>query len=162
MKKIFRKIMIDQVQADLDDPINLIKNPAPKSGWIKIIRTVLGMSTYQLAKRLRCSQANIITLEARERKKNISLAMLEKTAEAMNCRLVYFFVPNKPFNELLEAQARIVAQKQLRPIGHSMELEDQGLTMRQKKQQEDELVAELLQGNPRNLWKETSPHSLGV
>jgi hypothetical protein len=30
----------------------------------------------------------------------------------MNCRVVYFFVPNKPLSHILEDQARIVAKKQ--------------------------------------------------
>ena len=153
MKTIFRKMMRDQVQEDLNNPSRLIKKPMPKGGWINIIRQILGITSYQLAQRLKCSQSNIAALERRERAGTISLEALESTAQAMNCKLVYFFVPQKPFDELLEDQARLTAKKQLQSIGHSMELEQQGLTPAQKKQQEKELVQELLQGNLKALWE---------
>jgi collagenase-like PrtC family protease len=49
----------------------------------------------------------------------------------MDCRLVYFFVTDKPFSALLKERARFLAKKQLRSVAHSMELERQGLTAAQ-------------------------------
>jgi predicted DNA-binding mobile mystery protein A len=152
MKKIFKKMMREQIQDDLNNLDSLVKNPRPKEGWIEIIRKALGMSGLQLAKRMGSSQANIATLERREKTGNITLETLEKAADAMNFRCVYFFIPNKPIDQILEDQARLVAKKQLRSVEHSMELEHQGLSPEQKKRQEDDLVQELLQGSLRDLW----------
>ena len=110
------------------------------------------MSGAQLAKRMGSSQANIATFERREKTGNITLEALERAAHAMNFHCVYFFIPDKPIEQILEDQARFVAKKQLRSIEHSMELERQGLSSEQKKRQEDDLVQELLQGSLRNLW----------
>src|SRR5579872_1498388 len=152
MKKIFKKMMREQIQDDLNNLDSLVKNPRPKEGWIEIIWKALGMSGLQLAKRMGSSQANIATLERREKTGNITLETLEKAADAMNFRCVYFFIPNKPIDQILEDQARLVVKKQLRSVEHSMELEHQGLSAEQKKRQEDDLVQELLQGSLRDLW----------
>ena len=154
MKQIFQKMMRRQVQDDLNDLNGLVKKNGPKGGWINVIRRALGMSGYQLARRIGCTQANVTAFERREKTKNISLEALEKVAQSMNCRLVYFLLPNKPLDELVEEQARLVAKKRLRSIEHSMELEQQELSLVQKKQQEDDLVQELLEGSSRKLWEE--------
>lgn len=146
--------MREQVQEDIANPLELSKKQRPKSGWIKIIRQALGMTTYQLAKRIGCSQSNVIALERSEKAGTITLNSLEQTAKAMNCRCVYFFVPEKPLSNLVEDQARIVAKKQLKTVGHSMALEQQGLTQQQGKSQEDALVEEILKGTLKNLWEE--------
>ncbi len=144
--------MREQIQDDLNNLDNLAKKPRPKEGWIETIRKALGMSGLQLAKRMGSTQANIATLERREKTGNITLETLEKAAHAMNFRCVYFFIPNKPIDQLLEDQAHLAAKTQLRSVEHSMELERQGLSAEQKKRQEDDLVQELLQGSLRDLW----------
>ncbi len=70
----------------------------------------------------------------------------------MNCKLVYCLVPLEPLNKILERQARAIAKKRIKIINHSMSLEEQGLNAKQLKQQEDDLVKELLQANPKKLW----------
>lgn len=153
MKRLFQKTMREQIQRDLDNPIELAKKPTPKAGWIKIIRQALGMTSYQLAKRLGCAQANIMALESREKNGTITLKSLDQTAKAMNCRFVYFLIPEPSLEQIMKDQAREIAKKQLKTVGHSMALEQQGLTPQQTKSQEDALVEELLQGNPRDLWE---------
>lgn len=162
MKANFQKMMRDQIQSDLDNPAELLHKPLPKGGWIKIMRQALGMTTYQLAKRLNRTQSNIIAMERREKAGTISLDSLDAAAKAMHCRLIYFFVPEKSLNETLKDQAVLIAKNRLRAIEHSMELEQQGLTSIQKKQQEQELIQELLRGNPKILWRSEEMADLHV
>ena|SRR3990167_6743406 len=152
MANRFKRLMREQIQASVMDFFDLTKKPAPKNGWIKTIREALGLSSKVLANKLGCSQANISYMEAREKKKSISLESLEQVAQAMNCKLVYCLVPLEPFDKILEKQARKVAKKQIRLVNHSMKLEQQGLNAKQLKQEEDALIEELLSGNPKNLW----------
>ena len=152
MINAFRKLMREQLQETTSKFLELTKKPIPKKGWIRTIRESLGLSSYALSQRVGCSQSNIIAMEQSEQKGTINLKTLEQAAAAMNCKLVYCLVPLKPLDEILEDQARAIAQKQIKVINHSMGLEQQGLNQRQLKQQEDALVEELLQGNPRNLW----------
>ena len=145
-------MMREQIQDDLNNLDNLVKKARPKEGWIETIRKALGMSGLQLAKSMGSSQPNIATLEPREKTGNITLETLERAADAMNFRCVYFFIPNKTIDQILEDQARLAAKTQLRSIEHSMELEHQGLWAEQKKRQEDDLVQQLLQGCLPDLW----------
>lgn len=147
-------MMRDQVQASLTDLNILAQKHVPKNGWIQVIRKVLGLSGQQLAKRLGCTQSNVMAFERREKERTISLEALDQVARAMNCRCVYFFIPNKPFDQILKERAQLVARKRLSVVEHSMKLEQQGLSSEQRRQQEDDLIEELLQGSPRNLWSD--------
>lgn len=148
----FKKLMRQQVQTSLQGYEELAQKPIPSKGWIKTIREALGMSSYVLASRLAKSRANVTSMEQSEQKKTISLKSLEQIAQALNCKLVYCLVPIEPLDKILENQARKVAQHRIKLINHSMKLEQQGLSAQQLKQQEDDLVQELIQGNPKDLW----------
>ena len=148
----FKKLMREQVQESINNFLELTKKPIPKKGWIRTIREALGMSSYVLANRLGCSRSNITSIEHRETKGTISLETLEQVAQAMNCKLVYSLVPIEPLDKILEKQARHIAKKRIKIINHSMALEEQGLKPKQLQRQEDDLVQELLQGNPKKLW----------
>lgn len=153
MTNYFGRLMREQVQESIENYSKLAKKPCPKKGWIRTIREALGISSRALAGMLGCTQSNISALERSEKRGSISLASLEETAKAMNCQLVYCLIPLKPLEKIMEDQARIIAKKQIALINHSMSLEDQGLSLAQLKRQEDDLVKQLLQGNPRQLWK---------
>lgn len=154
MARSFKKLMREQVQESLNNFLELANKPVPKKGWVRTIREALGMSSYVLAERLGYSRSNITALEQREKKGTISLETLEQVARAMNCKLVYCLVPIEPFDKLLEKQARFLAKKRIQSINHSMKLEQQGLNPKQLKQQEDDLVQELLHGDSKNLWND--------
>jgi predicted DNA-binding mobile mystery protein A len=148
----FKKLMRQQVQEGLNDFLMLSKKPVPAKGWIKTIRDALGMSSYVLAKRLNCNRANVTRMEEREKKRTISLETLEQVAQALDCKLVYCLIPTESLDKTLEKQARFIAKKRIKTINHSMKLELQGLNQKQLQQQEDDLVKELLQNDPKNLW----------
>ncbi len=156
MKRMFRRMLRSQVQDELSDLNVLSQKPIPKGGWINTIKKALGMSTAQLADRVGCSPQNIIASERREREGNISLDALEKIAQAMNCKMVYFFIPIKSMDELRYDQAMNVAKKQLEAVSHSMSLELQGLSKKQQKKQEDEIIQELLGEGEKQLWDDAS------
>jgi predicted DNA-binding mobile mystery protein A len=153
MKKTFKKLRIRQVQGSLNKYNILTADSKPKNGWLKTIRVSLNMTGIDFAKKLNCSRINAIGLEKREENGTITLKTLKNAAAALNCRLVYALVPEKPLNQIMEDQARKIAKKQLAEVNHSMALEQQGLTLEQLTQQENDLVEELL-SNPKNLWSE--------
>lgn len=153
MANLFNKLMIRQMQEQVNNFLELSKKPIPKNGWIRTIRQALGISSRILAKRLNCSQANITMMESRERKGTINLNTLDQLAKAMNCKLVYCIVPIQPFDKMLEEQAILIAKRQITLVHHSMLLEEQGLSEQQLKQMEEDYIRELLQGNPKKLWR---------
>jgi predicted DNA-binding mobile mystery protein A len=123
----------------------------PVRGWIKAIREAIGMSTAQLAKRAGVRQPSIVALEQSEAKGSVEIATLRRIAEALDCKLVYALVPNKPLNEMVRARAHLFARRRLDPIEHSMALEDQKVTRKKLEEQIDEILRET---SFRRLWDE--------
>ena len=121
---------------------------APVRGWIKAIREALGMTTAQLADRMGVKQPSIVSLEQSEEKGTIELATLRRAAEALDCRLVYALVPNKPLETMVRERARLFIRRRRGPVEHSMLLEDQEVN-RSADANLDDVVRET---NPRLFW----------
>src|ERR1039457_3016532 len=124
---------------------------APVRGWIKAVREALGMTTAQLAKRLRVKQPSVVAIEQSEAKGTIELATLRRVAEALDCTLVYVLIPNQPLEATVRDRARAFGRRRREPIEHSMLLEDQNVTPRDAEASLDEIVRET---NPRLFWDE--------
>jgi predicted DNA-binding mobile mystery protein A len=118
-------------------------------GWIKAVRQALGMSTTQLARRLGVKQPSVVGLEQSEAKGSIELATLRRTAEALDCTLVYALIPNRPLETTVRERARAFERSRRAPIEHSMLLEDQQTADRDAEARLDETVRET---NPRLFW----------
>jgi predicted DNA-binding mobile mystery protein A len=118
-----------QSRAALDNRFNSMRSvdqlARPVRGWIKAIRQALGMSSAQLAKRLGMKQPSLAEIEQSEVKGTIQLATLRRVAEALDCKLVYALVPNKPLDAIVSARARQVARRRLASVDHTMLLENQ-------------------------------------
>ena len=125
----------------------------PPSGWTRAIREALGMTQRQLAERVGRKPQTILDLQAREAAQTIQLNSLRELANAMDCDLVYAFVPRKPLGTMLDERARSVAHQALRRTGHSMELERQGLGVRDQERALEREVERLLAGSRRKLWE---------
>lgn len=124
----------------------------PVRGWIRTVREALGMSSAQLAKRMGIRQPTVSEMEQSELRGTIQLETLRRAAQAMDCTVVYALVPNRSLEITLHEQARRVAARRLRPIEHSMLLEQQEVPRKAFKKRLDALASEV---NPRTLWNET-------
>lgn len=124
----------------------------PHRGWIKAVREALGMTTAQLAKRIGVSQPRITELEQAEIEEKVTLASLRRAAEALDCTLIYAFVPCKStLEESVMQRARLKAMSILKHVNHTMALEDQS-TNDYIKDQIDNLAHELILKKSRMLW----------
>jgi predicted DNA-binding mobile mystery protein A len=112
------------------------------------------MQTSQLAKRLHVSQSNIYHLEGRESTGTITLETLSKVAEALECQLVYAFVPKKSLEDTLEAQALSYIHKKMMRTTHSMALENQKPSSRDLEIQQRLLKEEILSHSPSKIWSD--------
>lgn len=110
------------------------------------------MSSAQLAKRMGIRQPTVSEMEQSELRGTIQLETLRRAAQAMDCTVVYALVPNRSLEITLHEQARRVAARRLRPIEHSMLLEQQEVPRKAFKKRLDALASEV---NPRTLWNET-------
>jgi predicted DNA-binding mobile mystery protein A len=125
----------------------------PPAGWVASIRTALGMSTVALAGRLNMTPAGVRKLEKAEMHRTISLASLDKLAQALECEVRYALVPRKSLDELMRDQAVRKATEEFASVSRTMELEEQSVASGRQKQQIDILAQEILDGSFRDLWR---------
>ncbi|CAN5505705.1 mobile mystery protein A [soil metagenome] len=123
-----------------------------KRGWIREIRTALGMTSEQLARRMRINQSSLSKIEKNEEAGTVSLKTLRKAASALDCELVYTLVPRKPFETALRDRITRIAMEQVARVGHTMRLEDQPVPEHQLSEQVAEIVSEMMMKPPRSLW----------
>ena len=101
----------------------------PARGWLRAVRSVLGLSQGHVAKKIAMTRQSYADLEAAEQRGAISLNSLQRAAEAMDCDLVYFLVPResvaRTYSEL--AQVNDPTFKHLQATEHSMALESQAV-----------------------------------
>lgn len=142
----------------LDKRLNFLRSTdaltRPPRGWIKAIREALGMTTAQLARRMGVSQPRVVEIEKAEKSATITLDTLERTARAMDCKLVYSFVPKKSLEQLVEDRARIIAKERLTITGHTMALEAQSVSAEDEKEQFEQMVRRIVDKAGSDLWKD--------
>ena len=101
----------------------------PARGWLRAVRNAVGLSQEDLAKKLGVKRQSYAQLETAEERRSISLASLQRAAEAMDCELVYFIVPRETIARTYSELAQIYDPrfKHLKASEHSMALEGQAV-----------------------------------
>lgn len=127
-------------------------NPPPRGGWIRNIRTALGMTTEQLARRLGVQQPRAVKIEQAEPDGAITIRQMRKVAEALGCEFHYALIPKRPLSETVDAQATAAATATARTIAHTMALEDQRPDEAFVREQVETAKRELLAGRWSRLW----------
>lgn len=117
-------LLLHRQQLDARKELNS-HHPIPKDGWIRAVRTALGMSAVQLGKRLGVSQQAVAGFESGERAGTISLTTLSKVAEALDCDLTVSFTPKTSLEQTMRRQATAKARDERNRVMHSMRLEGQ-------------------------------------
>jgi predicted DNA-binding mobile mystery protein A len=148
------RLAADQIDRRFEDIRPLMTQLArPQRGWIKAIREGLGMTSAQLATRMGIRQPSVAELEKSEAEKRVTLASLERVAEALDCRLVYMLVPNQPLSERLTKRADEMAEEQLAAVNQTMKLEKQSVAnVRQREILKSRIIQALLD-KPSRLWQ---------
>jgi predicted DNA-binding mobile mystery protein A len=143
-----------QARRKLDDRFARLRplahEPTPHLGWIRAIRDALGMSSADLAARMGVIQQNIFDLERSEAHDTIKLATLRRTADALDCDLVYALVPRRTLAESVQTRARLQAAAHIAMVAHHSRLEDQSVTDADTDALLDELAATFI--DRRGLW----------
>ena len=124
----------------------------PQKGWVRAIRVALGMNGRQFAKRIGVSPARVSKLESDEVAGAVTLKTMQKTAEALDCTLVYGLVPRSSLEDTVKKQIAIYAQQRLDRVSHTMALEGQELSERGNKKALQAMKEELLFNIPKSLW----------
>jgi len=126
----------------------------PPKGWVRALRNALGMTTAQLGRRLGVSQPRVVEIEKAEVSGAITLNTLQRTAEALGCRLTYAFIPEKPLQDTVRQRAAQIAREKLVAVKQTMRLEDQSV---HGKTADHELLRQFIDAlleHPARLWDE--------
>jgi predicted DNA-binding mobile mystery protein A len=125
MKENFRQLRAQQIDR-MVQPLRSIKLPRPSKGWIRALREAMGVSSGELAQRLQANRSLASQQEKAEVDDRITMRSLRACADALDCDLIYAFVPRgSSVDETLAARARGAASQTVRRVEHSMALEDQ-------------------------------------
>ena len=95
---------------------------------------------------------SVADIESSEAAGTIQLTTLRRVAEALDCVAVYALIPKSSLEDLVQRRAREIARKELARIAHTMDLEAQGLSTEERKQQVENYIREHLR--KRDLWKD--------
>ena len=149
-----QKLKVRQLDQKLSSIGALLSGVPKYNSWFQIIREALFMPTRYLAKKMNVSNGRVSQLQKGEIDGSITLRNLQKLAEAVDCKLIYVFVPKEPLETIIANQAKKIAAAQINRVSHSMSLEDQATSNQNLKLQYEELLIELQSKNIKKLWKD--------
>jgi predicted DNA-binding mobile mystery protein A len=123
----------------------------PRTGWVREIRTALGLSQSQLARRAGVSRATVQQMERAEAQRRITLASLDKLAAAMDCQVAVAILPRGgSLEDVRRRQAAMKAEAILRERTKDNKRPPKPADFERRKQQ---MITRLLRGSRRRLWK---------
>jgi len=146
-------LQLQQLNNKMGDFALLKQVAIPPTGWIKAIRTAIGMSMQQLGKKLSVSKQAILDIEKREKSGSITIKSLKEIARALDMQLVYGFVPNDgSLDALIEKRATELASQIVLRTSNTMKLEDQGNTNTRIEKAIKERAEAFKNEMPKILW----------
>lgn len=152
------KKSIQNQQKILDNKIKdliLLRNtPKPRSGWLKALRTGLGLSTRQLGQKLGVTHQVVMRIEKGEVEGTATIDSIQKVANAMDCTFIYAVVPAKhlSLDALLEEKALSLARRIVAEVSHSMTMEDQKVEKNFTEDQIKQLAKKLKEDLDPRIW----------
>jgi len=150
-----KKLIREQLEASLQRLASLHGVSPPPKGWIRAIRNALGMTAKQLAGRLGIAQQAVARIEKDELSGSVTIKTMRRVAECLDCVFVCGFVPHSSLETSLRKQAQKLAVKRLAQASQTMTLENQALSTKENEKVLSEMVEELVDTLPSNLWNES-------
>lgn len=148
-----KSLQLQQLNEKMLGFASLNQVAVPPTGWIKAIRTAMGMSGQQLGNKLSVTKQGILDFEKREQDGSITIKALKEIGRAMGLQLVYGFVPNDgSLDALIEKRAQELATKIVLRTSNTMKLEDQGNSKKRIDKAIEERAAEIKREMPKILW----------
>ena len=148
-----KSLQLQQLNDKMLGFAKLNKISIPPTGWIKAIRTAIGMSMQQLGNKLSISKQGILDIEKREKDGSITIKSLREIARALDMQLVYGFVPNDgSLDALIKKRANELATNIVLRTSTTMKLEDQGNTNKRIEKAIRERAEEIKNEMPKVLW----------
>ena len=126
----------------------------PPEGWLGTMRTALGMTGAQLARRMGVTRGAVSSFEKAELNGGITLKSMQKLAQAMNARFVYAVIPEDDVTTVIERRAQKRAHALVQEAGIQMALEEQSLSSDRLEDEVMRVAKELLEKRQSELWND--------
>ena len=126
----------------------------PPEGWLGTMRTALGMTGAQLARRMGVTRGAVSSFEKAELNGGITLKSMQKLAQAMNARFVYAVIPEDDVNTVIERRAQKRAHALVKEADIQMALEEQSLSSDRLEAEVMRVAKELLEKRQSELWND--------
>jgi len=146
-----QKLITRQVSKRLEALRTLMNESKGIPSWIDYVRQGLGMSLTQLATKLGIAQSSLSSSVKLEKEGRITINKLKEIADAMECDLVYGFVPRKKIEDIIRDQAVKKTIQLMDETENQMSLEDQKVNLDKNERLKD-LVDERIYS--KYLWDE--------
>lgn len=148
-----KSLQLQQLNSKMLGFASLKQVAMPPTGWIKAIRTAIGMSMQQLGNKLNVSKQGIMDIEKREKDGSITIKSLREIARAMDMQLVYGFIPNDgSLDALIEKKATELATQIVMRTANTMKLEDQANSKKRIETAIRERASAIKNEMPKILW----------
>jgi len=148
-----RSLQLQQLNNKMLSFSSLGQVAIPPVGWIKAIRSALGISMQQLGNKLSMTKQSIQDAEKREREGLITIKSLREIGKALDMQLVYGFVPNDgSLDALVERKAAQLAEKIVLRTSNTMKLEDQENSKKRIEKAIKERAESIKNEMPKILW----------
>ena len=148
-----KSLQLQQLNSKMLGFASLKQLAMPPTGWIKAIRTAIGMSMQQLGNKLNVFKQGIMDIEKREKVGSITIKSLREIARAMDMQLVYGFVPNDgALDALIEKRATELASQIVMRSANTMKLEDQANSKKRIETAIRERATAIKNEMPKILW----------
>jgi len=149
-----KSLQLQQLNSKMLGFASLKQVAMPPTGWIKAIRTAIGMSMQQLGNKLNVSKQGVMDIEKREKEGSITIKSLREIARAMDMQLVYGFVPNDgSLDALIEKRATELATQIVMRTANTMKLEDQANSKKRIEAAIRERATAIQNEMPKILWE---------
>ena len=148
-----KRLQIEQLERKLKNFSAAQKVTTPPTGWLKAVRSTLGMSLQQLADKLSITKQSVQEIELREKEGSITLKNLRETADALDMQLIYGLIPKDGTIEaLIDRKAKELATRIVSRTSNTMKLEDQENSKERLKKAIEERTAVIKIELPKMLW----------
>ena len=148
-----KSLQIQQLNSKMLVVASIKKFTPPPTGWIKAVRTALGMSLQQLGNKMSITKQSLTDIECREKDGSITLKTLRDAAIALDMELVYGFVPKDgSLDALIDRKAKEMATQIVLRTSNTMKLEDQGNSSKRIQKAIEERAASIKNEMPKILW----------
>ncbi len=148
-----KPLLLQQLDSKLLAYQPLQKATPPPTGWIRAIRTALGMSMQQLGSKLSITKQGVQDIERREREGAITIKALQEVGNALEMQFVYGFIPNHgSLDAWIQLKAQALAKQIVLRTSHTMKLEDQENARERIEQAIQERAIAIKKEMPKILW----------